>query len=60
MGRTDRSPEKYHPFKDSTGFVYDIMLTRVDTLTNRNERINLTVSSKNGHLYSILVLTDNV
>ena len=34
----------HHVFKDTTGFEYDITLTKVDTLTNRNERIVLTVS----------------
>jgi hypothetical protein len=32
---------------DGTGFVYDIMLTKVDTLTNSNERINLTIFESN-------------
>ena len=35
---------EYHVFKDTTGFEYDCTLTKVDTLTNRNERIVLTVS----------------
>ena len=34
----------YHVFKDTTGFEYDCTLTKVDTLTNRNERLVLTVS----------------
>ena len=35
--------ENFHAWQDDTGFAYDTMLTKVDTLTNSNERINLTV-----------------
>lgn len=42
--RTNHWLAKYNVFKDTTGFEYDITLTKVDTLTNRNERITLTVS----------------
>lgn len=44
---TQLFPENYHAWKDDTGFVYDIMLTKVDTLTNSNERINLTIFESN-------------
>ena len=43
-----------HVFKDTTGFEYDITLTKVDTLTNRNERIVLTVSC---HLAIVFLFT---
>jgi hypothetical protein len=39
--------ENYHAWKDDTGFAYDIMLTKVNTLTNSNERINLTIFESN-------------
>jgi hypothetical protein len=44
--RTNRSAATYHAYQDSTGFAYEIMLTKVDTLTNSNERLNLTVSKE--------------
>jgi hypothetical protein len=44
----------YHVFKDTTGFEYDCTLTKVDTLTNRNERIVLTVSCSPAMVFSFL------
>jgi hypothetical protein len=52
---TDKWLANFHPFKDSTGVVYDIVLTKIDTLTNSNERLNLTVI----HDASILVMHHN-
>ena len=36
--------ESHHIYQDSTGFKYDIQVTKVDARHNRNERWGLTVS----------------
>lgn len=37
--------EDHHIYQDETGFKYDVILTKVDTRQNRNERYALTVSA---------------
>lgn len=54
--RANRKSANYHVFKDTTGFKYDCTLTKVDTLTNRNERLVLTVSC---HLAKVLLFCFN-
>jgi hypothetical protein len=41
--------DNYHVYRDSTGFDYDITLTRVDLANNRNERYQLRVSTLSSH-----------
>jgi len=36
--------DNHHIYMDDTGFKYDVLLTKVDTKHNRNERYALTVS----------------
>ena len=42
--RNEIFTENHHIYTDDTGFKYDILLTKVDTRQNRNERVALTVS----------------
>lgn len=44
-GRADTVAENNHIYKDSTGFEYDITVTKVDILMNSNERQSITVSN---------------
>lgn len=43
---TDREmiADNHHIYMDDTGFKYEVLLTKVDTKKNRNERYALTVS----------------
>lgn len=47
--------ENYHIYRDSTGFDYDVTLTRVDLANNRNERYQLRVSNPSPYLTVISV-----
>lgn len=42
--KRDGLGDNHHVYTDSTGFRYDVVLTKVDTGTNRNERCSITVS----------------
>ena len=42
--RNEAFSENFHIYKDKTGFYYDILLTKVDVRSNKNERWALTVS----------------
>ncbi|KAK4994628.1 hypothetical protein LTR66_005379 [Elasticomyces elasticus] len=46
--------EEHHVYMDATRFKYDIVLTKVDTRQNRNERYKLTIYESNAlpHTYS--------
>lgn len=46
-GRNEVFTEHHHVYKDPTGFQYEVMLTKVDTVRNVNERITLTVFESN-------------
>jgi hypothetical protein len=52
---TDRQAANYHIFVDSTGFAYDVALTKIEFESNRNERYSITVSHKWGtkHAFAI-------
>ena len=44
--RNEMFTENHHIYQDATGFKYDVMLTKVGTRNNRNERYALTVSHR--------------
>ena len=50
--------DNYHLYSDSTGFIYDITLTRPNLATNKNERYHVRVR----HMSSIVprIITDQV
>lgn len=45
--------DNHHIYQDTTGFHYDVTLTKVDTKYNTNERYNLVVSLNFQHHPSI-------
>lgn len=53
-GRSENFAEHHHVYKDTTGFSYEVTLTKVDTTRNVNERITLTVFESNAqpHTYA--------
>lgn len=54
------SPDNHHIFTDATSFKYDVVLTKVDTKINKNERCAITMYESNGdapHFYSVNVQT---
>ena len=43
LKNANNDPDNHHIYVDSTGFAYDILLTKVDTSCNHNERYALAV-----------------
>ncbi|KAK5170432.1 uncharacterized protein LTR77_005020 [Saxophila tyrrhenica] len=50
--RNEIFTENHHIYTDSTGFKYDVIITKVDTRNNRNERIALTIYESNAEPYT--------
>ena len=48
-------PDNYHTYRDATGFIYNITVSRVDLSTNKNERYNIKV----GHNFTRLLPDNN-
>lgn len=61
--KQDLNSDFYHPYVDSTGFVYrNILLTRVNLITNTNERIFLSIyeTDSRPHYYCTHMRTHSV
>ena len=52
LGGANVIAENHHIYKDETGFPYDVMLTKIDTRNNKNERVAITVSQFPGEISS--------